>query len=80
MATRREDKFAAALIRRSEDVAALINKLNWAESARERGEIAIVINMRVFKYQFATGEAGVRGCAAQRKRLGLVETNVRDCC
>lgn len=25
-------------------------------SERERVEIAIVINMRVFKYQFATGE------------------------
>lgn len=59
MAPRREDKFAVVLIRRSEDVAALINKLSrLRERVSERGrvEIAIVINMRVFKYQFATGE------------------------
>lgn len=62
MAPRREDKFAVVLIRRSEDVAALINKLS-RERCKE--EIAIVINMRVFKYQFATGEPGEQS----RRRL-----------
>lgn len=61
MAPRREDKFAVVLIRRSEDVTALINKLTRESVCvreRCREEIAIVINMRVFKYQFATGERG----------------------